>query len=63
MQQRLTLTRTSNDNAIFRANGVDVGKVDITGIRWFMPHVIPSDVYRLQLDKIIEKKEKNTCWV
>ena len=23
-----------------------------------MPHVIPSDVYRLQLDKIIEKKEK-----
>ena len=58
MQQRLTLTRTSNDNAIFRANGVDVGKVDITGIRWFMPHVIPSDVYRLQLDKIIEKKEK-----
>ena len=58
MQQRLTLTRTSNDNAIFRANGVDVGKVDLTGIRWFMPHVIPSDVYRLQLDKIIEKKEK-----
>ena len=23
-----------------------------------MPHVIPSDAYRLQLDKIIEKKEK-----
>ena len=63
MQQRLTLTRTSNDNAIFRANDVDAGKVDITGIRWFMPHVIPSDIYRLQLDKIIEKKRKNTCWV
>ena len=58
MQQRLTLTRTSNDNAIFRDNGVDAGKVDITGIRWFMPHVIPSDLYRLQLNKIIEKKEK-----
>ena len=58
MQQRLTLTRTGNDNAIFRDNGVDVGKVDIERIRWFMPHVIPSDVYRLQLDKIIEKKEK-----
>ena len=58
MQQRLTLTRTSDDNAIFRANGVDVGKVDIERIRWFMPHVIPSDAYRLQLDKIIEKKEK-----
>ena len=58
MQQRLTLTRTSDDNTIFRANGVDVGKVDIERIRWFMPHVIPSDAYRLQLDKIIEKKEK-----
>ena len=58
MQQRLTLTRTSDDNAIFRANGVDVGKVDIKRIKWFMPHVIPSDAYRLQLDKIIEKKEK-----
>ena len=29
MQQRLTLTRTGNDNAIFRANGVAVGKIDI----------------------------------
>ena len=58
MQQRLTLTRTSDDNAIFRDNGVDAGKVDIQRIRWFMPHVIPSDAYRLQLDKIIEKKEK-----
>ena len=58
MQQRLTLTRTGDDNAIFRDNGVDVGKVDIKRIRWFMPHVIPSDAYRLQLDKIIEKKEK-----
>ena len=58
MQQRLTLTRTGDDNAIFRDGGVDAGKVNITGIKWFMPHVIPSDMYRLQLDKIIEKKEK-----
>ena len=58
MQQRLTLTRTGDDNAIFRDGGVDIGKVNITGIKWFMPHVIPSDAYRLQLDKIIEKKEK-----
>ena len=58
MQQRLTLTRTGDDNAIFRANGVDVGKVYIERIKWFMPHVIPSDAYRLQLDKIIERKEK-----
>ena len=58
MQQRLTLTRTGNDNAIFRAAATDAGKIDIQRIRWFMPHVIPSDAYRLQLDKIIEKKEK-----
>ena len=57
MQQRLTLTRTGNDNAIFR-NGAGAGVVKIEKIRWFMPHVIPSDAYRLQLDKIIEKKEK-----
>ena len=58
MQQRLTLTRTGNNNAIFRANGIAVGKINIKRIRWFMPHVIPSDAYRLQLDKVIEKKEK-----
>ena len=67
MQQRLTLTRTVNTNAILRGyqtNAQDVkiyfdeGNVRIDNIRWFMPHVIPSDAYRLQLDKIIEKKEK-----
>ena len=58
MKQRLTLTRTSDDNAIFRAAAVDAGKIHIERIRWFMPHVIPSDAYRLQLDKVIEKKEK-----
>ena len=65
MQQRLTLTRTDN-NIIFKgikmvnnnAVVIDIGKVDIKRIRWFMPHVTPSDAYRLQLDKIIEKKEK-----
>ena len=58
MQQRLTLTRTGNNDSIFRANAIAVGKINIQRIRWFMPHVIPSDAYRLQLDKIIEKKEK-----
>ena len=57
MQQRLTLTRSTDDNAIFRTGG-NRGKVVLEKIRWFMPHVIPSDAYRLQLDKVIEKKEK-----
>ena len=58
MQQRLTLTRTNNDNAIFRTAATDAGTVRLDKIRWFMPHVIPSDAYRFQLDKVIEKKEK-----
>ena len=59
MQQRLTLTRTGNiQDIIFRTNAADEGRVLIDKISWFMPHVIPSDAYRLQLDKVIEKKEK-----
>ena len=61
MQQRLTLTRTGDDNAILKGNNaalVGDGKIKIDKISWFMPHVNPSDAYRLQLDKIIEKKEK-----
>ena len=64
MQQRLTLTRTHNNNAILKGQNaannalLPDGKVRIDKISWFMPHVIPSDAYRLQLDKIIEKKEK-----
>ena len=58
MQQRLTLTRSGNiEDPIFRDGG-DIGEININNIRWFMPHVIPSDAYRLQLDKVIEKKEK-----
>ena len=57
MQQKLTLTRTNNDNAIFR-NGGDAGKINLQRIRWFMPHVIPSDEQRLSLDKIIVGKAK-----
>ena len=64
MQQRLTLTRTGDNNAILKGlnaagNAAAInGKVNIEKIKWFMPHVIPSDAYRLQLNKIIEKKEK-----
>ena len=58
MQQRLTLTRTNDNNATFRTNAIVWGTIELEKIRWFMPHVIPSDAYRLQLDKIIEKKEK-----
>ena len=47
MQQRLTLTRTGDNDSIFRTNAIAVGKINIQRIRWFIPHVIPSDAYRL----------------
>ena len=74
MQQRLTLTRTGDNDAIYLAGyntgdgpnyndrtkdtRAGAGRVNLKKIRWFMPHIIPSDAYRLQLDKIIERKEK-----
>ena len=66
MQQKLTLTRDNDNNAIFKSNAVDgggndvveEGKIMLDSVRWFMPHVIPSDENKYKLDKIIEKKEK-----
>ena len=57
MQQRLTLTRTGSDNAILKGNaaaGGDAanGKVKLTKVSWFMPHVVPSDEYRFNLIKL-----------
>jgi hypothetical protein len=52
----LTLVRKADDDAIFRANGVAAGKVNVDKISLFMPHVIPSDIERMQLYKTIESK-------
>lgn len=52
----LTLVRKSDDDAIFRANAAGAAKVNLDKISLFMPHVIPSDMERLQLYKTIESK-------
>ena len=53
----LTMVRkASNDDAIFRAAGVDAGKVEITKITWWMPRVQPSDAEKYKLYKSIESK-------
>ena len=63
VKHTLTLTRNSDNDAIFKGaidgggNPVD-GKVEIKQISWFMPHVTPSDKYKMELYKIIERKEK-----
>lgn len=52
----LTLVRKSDDDAIFRATAAGAGKVNVDKISLFMPHVIPSDMERMQLYKTIESK-------
>ena len=58
LKHNLTLTRNDDNDAIFRAGGVDAGKIILSKISWFMPHVIPADKDKMELYKIIERKEK-----
>ena len=64
LKHTLTLTRNNDDNAIFRAaNNADgspvaVGKIVLSRISWFIPHVTPADKDKMELYKIIERKEK-----
>ena len=64
LKHNLTLTRNNEYDAIFRAaNNVDggvvaAGKVILSKISWFMPHVTPADKDKMELYKIKERKEK-----
>ena len=58
LKQTLTLTRDNDNNAIFRANAAAAGKVTLNKISWYMPKVIPADKEKMEIFKIIEKKEK-----
>ena len=58
LKHALTLTRNNDNDAIFRDNGVHVGKITLSKISWFMPHVTPADNDKMKLYKIIEGKEK-----
>ena len=64
LKHNLTLTRNNDNDAIYRNDNdtagaamVD-GRVILTDIFWFMPHVTPADQYKMELYKIIERKEK-----
>ena len=63
-KHELTLTRNDDNNAIFRAandaagNPVAAGKITLSKISWFMPHVTPADKGKMELYKIIQRKEK-----
>jgi hypothetical protein len=56
LKHTLTLNRKTDDDAIFRANGVAAGKVNIDRISWFMPHIIPAFGDLTELYKTIESK-------
>ena len=59
------LKRNGDDDAIFKSNAIDGGnpfvvngKIMLSKISWFMPHVTPVDNDKMELYKIIERKEK-----
>ena len=66
LKHNLTLTRNNDNDAIFKTDNVDGagndavpdGKVILRKVSWFMPHVTPADKDKMELYKIIEKKEK-----
>ena len=58
MKQTLSLTRNDDDDAIFRANAATYGRITLDKISWYMPHVMPADKEKMELYKIIDKKEK-----
>ena len=58
LKNTLTLTRNNDNDAIFRDNAAAAGKITLSKISWFMPHVTPVDKDKMELYKIIERKEK-----
>ena len=65
LKHNLTLTRNDDNNAIFKSNVVDGGgndvyvdgKIMLSKISWFMPHVTHADKDKMELYKIIECKK------
>jgi len=56
MRHTLTLVRTDDDDAIYRAAGADAGRVKLSKISWMMPRVLPNDDAKFKLYKSIESK-------
>ena len=54
----LILMRSDDHAVIFRADATDAGKIIFSKVSWFMPDVVPADEPKMELYKIIQKKEK-----
>ena len=55
-KHQLTLVRKGDNDAIFRNNAADAGKVVLTKLSWYVPHVLPALEQKLVLYKTIESK-------
>jgi len=42
-KHQLSLVRKGDNDAIFRAAAADAGKVVLTTLSWYVPHVLPND--------------------
>ena len=54
----LILIRSDDHDAIFRADATDAGKIMLSKVSWFMHDVVPADKSKMELYKIIKRKEK-----
>ena len=57
-QHQLTFIRKIDNDSIDRNGATDAGKVRLDKISWFMPHVMPTDEFKIPLYKTIENKSK-----
>ena len=52
----LTLKRNTNNDVVFRTNGVNAAKVVVKDISWYIPHYVPSlENQQLVMDQILNK--------
>jgi len=55
-KHQLTLVRKGDNDTIFRGAAADSGKVVLSKLSWYMPHVTPNLHEKLALYKLIESK-------
>jgi len=55
-KHQLSIVRKDDNDTIFRNNAADAGKVVLTKLSWYMPHVLSNDQEKLALYKTIESK-------
>ena len=63
IKHTLTLTRNDDDDAIFRANAADEGRVTLNNVSCFMPFVTPGLKKDSELYKNYRKRKKVTSQI